>query len=48
MNPDREQDGKARKLVGKLVLGGTKLTLIFFSRVIWGVASSPLASMAFV
>ena len=37
-------DPKVRKLIGKLVLGGIKLTLILFSRVIWGAAASgPLA-----
>ncbi len=37
-------DPKVRKLIGKLVLGGVKLTLILFSRVIWGAAASgPLA-----
>jgi manganese/zinc-transporting P-type ATPase C len=37
-------DGKVRKLINKLVLGGVKLTLIFFSRMIWGaVSSGPLA-----
>ena len=37
-------DPKVRTLIGKLVLGGVKLTLILFSRVIWGAATSgPLA-----
>ena len=37
-------DGKARKLVNKLILGGVKLSLILFSRIIWGaVAAGPLA-----
>jgi cation-transporting P-type ATPase C len=36
-------EGKARKLIGKLILGGIKLTLVFFSRVIWG-AAGPLAA----
>ena len=37
-------DPKVRTLIGKLVLGGVKLTLILFSRVIWGAAATgPLA-----
>ncbi|SPF38024.1 putative cation-transporting P-type ATPase C [Candidatus Sulfopaludibacter sp. SbA4] len=37
-------DRKVRKLIGNLVLGGIKLTLILFSRVAWGaVATGPLA-----
>ena len=37
-------DRKVRKLVRNLVLGGIKLTLILFSRVVWGaVATGPLA-----
>jgi cation-transporting P-type ATPase C len=37
-------DGKARKLVNKLILGGVKLSLIFVSRTIWGAATAgPLA-----
>jgi len=37
-------DPKVRKLIGKLVLGGVKLTLILFSRAIWGAAAAgPLA-----
>jgi manganese/zinc-transporting P-type ATPase C len=35
-------DGKVRKLINKLILGGVKLTMILFSRVIWG-AAGPLA-----
>jgi len=42
-------DPKVRKLVGKLVLGGVKLALILFSRVIWGaVATGPLAGSVMV
>lgn len=38
-------DGKARKLVNKLVLGGFKLGLILFSRLAWGaVSAGPLAA----
>jgi manganese/zinc-transporting P-type ATPase C len=38
-------DGKARKLVNKLILGGVKLSLILFSRVVWGaVSAGPLAA----
>ena len=37
-------DGKVRKLVNKLILGGVKLTLVFFSRVLWGAAGGPLAA----
>jgi len=37
-------DPKVRKLIGKLVLGGVKLTLILVSRAIWGAAATgPLA-----
>jgi cation-transporting P-type ATPase C len=37
-------DGKARKLLNKLILGGFKLSLIFVSRTLWGaVAAGPLA-----
>ena len=37
-------DGKVRKLINKLVLGGIKLTLILLSRAIWGaVSAGPLA-----
>jgi manganese/zinc-transporting P-type ATPase C len=37
-------DGKVRKLINKLVLGGIKLTLILLSRAIWGaVGTGPLA-----
>src|ERR1700730_5052634 len=37
-------DGKARKLVNKLILGGVKLSLILVSRTIWGaVTAGPLA-----
>jgi manganese-transporting P-type ATPase C len=39
-------DGKIRKLIGKLILGGIKLSLILVSRVVWGVASvSPLGGV---
>jgi manganese/zinc-transporting P-type ATPase C len=38
------QDGKIRALINKLILGGVKLTLILYSRVVWGaVAAGPLA-----
>lgn len=37
-------DGKVRKLIRKLVLGGIKLSLIFVSRLVWGaVGAGPLA-----
>src|SRR6202011_1720122 len=37
-------DGKVRKLIHKLVLGGINLSLILFSRVVWGAAGAgPLA-----
>jgi cation-transporting P-type ATPase C len=37
-------DPKVRKLIGKLALGGVKLTLILVSRIIWGAAATgPLA-----
>lgn len=29
LNPDREHEGKARKLIGKLIIGGTKLVYDF-------------------
>jgi cation-transporting P-type ATPase C len=39
-----EPDGKAHKLVNKLILGGIKLSLIFVSRMVWGaVTAGPLA-----
>jgi manganese/zinc-transporting P-type ATPase C len=38
------QDGKIRRLINKLILGGVKLSLILVSRVAWGaVAAGPLA-----
>jgi manganese/zinc-transporting P-type ATPase C len=37
-------DGKVRKLINKLILGGVKLTLVLFSRVVWGAAGGPLAA----
>jgi manganese/zinc-transporting P-type ATPase C len=38
-------DPKVRKLIRKLLIGGIKLTLILFSRAIWGaVATGPLAA----
>src|SRR4029077_2628017 len=43
LNPDHEHDAKARKLIGKLILGGTKLTLLACSRLVWGVATSPFS-----
>jgi manganese/zinc-transporting P-type ATPase C len=42
LNPDREQDSKSRRLVGKLILGGAKLSLIMGSRLVWGAALSPI------
>src|ERR1700681_524923 len=37
-------DGKIRKLINKLILGGIKLTLILLSRAVWGAAGTgPLA-----
>ena len=33
-------DSKVRKLISKLVLGGIKLTLILFSRAVWGAVGS--------
>jgi manganese/zinc-transporting P-type ATPase C len=44
LNPDEEHDGKTRKLIGKLIVGGTKLTMIFGSRLIWGMTASPLSA----
>ena len=38
-----EPDGKVRKLINKLILGGVKLTLVLFSRMVWG-AAGPLAA----
>jgi len=40
-------DGKIRKLIGKLILGGIKLSLILFSRLIWG-AAGPLGGTIMV
>lgn len=41
----QKPDTKARKLVGKLILGGTKLLLILSNRLIWGaVAVTPLSA----
>ena len=38
-------DGKARTLINRLVLGGIKLSLVLFSRVVWGaVGAGPLAA----
>jgi manganese/zinc-transporting P-type ATPase C len=38
-------DGKARKLISKLILGSVKLSLIFVSRLAWGAAAAnPLAA----
>ncbi len=38
-------DGKVRKLIGKLTLGVFKLSLILFSRLIWGaISAGPLAA----
>ena len=34
---------KVRKLINKLILGGIKLTMVLFSRMVWGVAGGPLA-----
>jgi cation-transporting P-type ATPase C len=42
-------DGKIRKLIGKLILGGIKLSIILVSRLVWGVASaSPLGGVIVV
>ncbi len=42
-------DRKVRRLIQRLVLGGIKLSLILFSRVIWGgVAAGPLAGPVMV
>ena len=39
-----QRPDKARKLISKLVIGGTKLLLIFANRMIWGsIAASPVA-----
>jgi cation-transporting P-type ATPase C len=39
-----EPDGKTRKLVNKLILGGVKLSLILVSRAVWGaVTAGPMA-----
>jgi cation-transporting P-type ATPase C len=39
------RDGKLRTLVNNLILGGVKLTLILYSRIVWGaIATSPLAA----
>jgi manganese/zinc-transporting P-type ATPase C len=39
-----QRPDKARKLISKLVIGGTKLLLIFANRLIWGsIAASPVA-----
>jgi manganese-transporting P-type ATPase C len=41
---DALRPGKARKLVSKLIIGGTKLLLLFTNTLIWGsVAASPVA-----
>jgi cation-transporting P-type ATPase C len=37
-------EGKVRRLINKVVLGGVKLTLVLFSRVVWGAAGGPLAA----
>jgi cation-transporting P-type ATPase C len=39
------RDGKLRTLINNLILGGVKLTLILYSRIVWGaIATSPLAA----
>ena len=37
-------DGKVRRLVSKLILGGIKLSLILLSRAIWAAGTGPLAT----
>ena len=36
-------DGKVRKLISKLILGGVKLSLILVSRAVWAAGTGPLA-----
>jgi manganese/zinc-transporting P-type ATPase C len=43
LNPDHEHDSRSRRLIGKLILGGAKLSLTFGRRLIWGAAVSPLS-----
>jgi cation-transporting P-type ATPase C len=43
LNPDHEHESRSRRLIGKLILGGAKLSLTFGSRLIWGAAISPLS-----